>query len=115
MAVKVNELAVKKAKELINKGKVIKDEKDDWSEHQPSTDTQNQYLEEHDVKEFGHWFLGIKTDQETDNKTTYEFPYGDFQKVHRGGVIAAKVRAGQYKHKDIEDAANQLLSMIDSR
>jgi hypothetical protein len=33
-----------------------------------------------------------------DTKARYKFPYGDFEKVHRCGVLSAESRAGQYKH-----------------
>ena len=41
--------------------------------------------------------------------------YGDFEKVHRCGVLAAESRAGQYKHDDIEHAAAQLIEMVSSK
>jgi hypothetical protein len=50
-----------------------------------------------------------------DTKGHYEFPYGDFKKVHRCGLISAESRAGQYKHFDIEKAAHHLHEMIDAR
>lgn len=50
-----------------------------------------------------------------DSKSRYKFPYGDFRKVHRCGVISAESRAGQYKYVDVEAAAKQLLERIDRR
>jgi hypothetical protein len=47
-------------------------------------------------------------------KARYEFPYGDFDKVHRCGVLTAESRAGQYKHFDVERAAHHLHVMIDA-
>jgi len=40
---------------------------------------------------------------------------GDFRKVHRDGLIAAKQRAAQNDYTDIEQAADELLEMIDKR
>ncbi|WP_437284743.1 hypothetical protein [Sorangium sp. So ce406] len=37
-----------------------------------------------------------------------KFPYGDFEKLHRCGVIAAEVRAAQYEDREIEVAAAHL-------
>jgi hypothetical protein len=48
-----------------------------------------------------------------DNESRYKFPYGDFDKVHRCGVIAAEVRVGQQKYQDIEVAAAHLHGMLD--
>ena len=114
MKVKINNNAVDYARELIEHNKLEKDEKDNWSEHAPSTDDQNNFIEKKGMEEYSKWFLGINSEEDKDNKGRYEFPYGDFNKVHRGAVIAAKVRAGQYKHQEIEDAADELLKMIDT-
>jgi hypothetical protein len=43
----------------------------------------------------------------------YQFPHGDFKKVHRCAVLAADSRAGQYKHVEIELAAAHLHGMLD--
>jgi hypothetical protein len=67
-----------------------------------------------DLKSTG-WYLGINDARPKDTKGHYEFPYGDFKKVHRCGVITAESRAGQYKHFDIEKAAHHLHEMIDAR
>jgi hypothetical protein len=48
-----------------------------------------------------------------DKESHYKFPYGDFEKVHRCGVLAAEVRAGQRKYIDIENAAAHLHGMLD--
>ena len=48
-------------------------------------------------------------------KARYKFPFGDFVKVHRCGVLAAEVRAGQQKYRDIEDAAVRLRDLMDER
>ncbi|MCW2597223.1 MAG: hypothetical protein JWP39_3111, partial [Jatrophihabitans sp.] len=49
-----------------------------------------------------------------ETKSRYKFPYGDFAKVHRCGVIAAEARAGQRKYFDIERAAAHLHGMLDA-
>lgn len=114
MTVKLNRDALENAKKLIREGKFVKDEKDAWSSHAPTTDEENSFIAQHGMDAYEQWFLGKKADENTDNKTAWEFPFGDFSKVHRGGVIAAKVRAGQYHHQEIEHAANDLLQMIDT-
>ncbi|MDB5164217.1 MAG: hypothetical protein JWS12_835 [Candidatus Saccharibacteria bacterium] len=114
MAIKLNQRAYAHAKQLIQDGKAVVDERDDWSEHQPSAAKENQYLAEHGVTEFGRWYLGVDDTQDKDNKGHYKFPYGDFESVHRCGVIAAESRAGQYKYMDIEQAAAHLHGMLDA-
>jgi hypothetical protein len=113
LAVKLNKQAFEHAKQLIEKGSYVSDEKDMWSEHQPSAEEENKYIEKNGIKEYGKWHLGVDTDENEDTKRRYKFPYGDFTKVHRCGVLSAKSRAGQYKHFDIEHAAAHLHGMID--
>lgn len=75
---------------------------------------ENEYIEGHSLEEYGKWYLGIDTDEKEDTKGRYKFPYSDFAKVHRCGVIAAETRVGQYKYNDIEQAAARLHEMIDA-
>jgi hypothetical protein len=108
---RVNEGAVKKAKALIRDGRVDMDS--DWSEAQPSADDENRYRDSHSWDEYGEWFLAIDSEASEETKDRYNFPYGDFKKVHRDGVIAAKQRAAQNDHSAIEKAADELLTLID--
>lgn len=111
MTLKLNNSAVQNAKSLIKSGKIDFDS--DWSEAQPSADQENDFLDEHNWDEYGAWYLGIHTDESEQTKGRFGFPYGDFNNVHRDGVIAAKQRAAQYDYSDIEKAADELLEMID--
>jgi len=112
--VKLNGRAYSHAQELVERGDFVNDQKGMWSEHQPSTQQENRFLEKHGFAEYGKWYLGIDTEQDEDNKGHYKFPYGDFEKVHRCGVLSAESRAGQYKHEEIESAAAQLNGMLDA-
>ncbi|MEU4196822.1 hypothetical protein AB0E69_33305 [Kribbella sp. NPDC026611] len=113
MTVKLNEKAFEHAKSLIRKGQTAKDERDDWSEHAPTADEQNAYLDKHGWREYRLWFLGIDTDMNEETKGHYEFPYGDFRRVHRCGVISAESRAAQNDHADITKALEKLHEMLD--
>jgi hypothetical protein len=114
MATKLNNTGFEFAKDLIRKGRVVKDDRDAWSEHQPSAKEENKFIEEHGMAEYGKWHLGIDTEASEESKRRYKFPYGDFVDAHRCAVLSAEVRAGQYKHLDIEKAAAHLHGMIDS-
>ena len=105
MAVHLNRAAFTHAKDLIPAGHYVFDERDAWSEHQPSADKENDFIEKYGFEEYAKWHLGINDEKPKHTKGRYEFPYGDFTKVHRCGVISAESRAGQYKHLDIEGAA----------
>jgi hypothetical protein len=114
MAVKLNNSALQRAEELVNEGKFVADERDDWSEHQPSTEQENEFIRMHGFREYGKWHLGIDDAENENTKRRYKFPYGDFKKVHRCGVLSGESRAGQYKHFDIERAFAHLHGMIDA-
>jgi hypothetical protein len=111
---KLNERAYDHAKNLIADGRFVLDDRDNWRDHQPSTRDENRFIEEHGMDEYARWHLGINEDQPAENKGRYRFPYGDFEAVHRCGVLAAESRAGQYKHFDIERAAAHLHGMLDA-
>ena len=115
MAVKLNHSGFNHAKQLVTDGKVVIDDRDAWSEHQPSTEEENEFIEKHGFFEYGRWHLGIDDEEDENTKGRYKFPYGDFEKIHRCAVLSAESRAGQYKHFDIENAAAHLHEMIDAR
>jgi hypothetical protein len=111
--VRLNQRAFDHAKGLIADGKAVIDDRDAWSEHQPTAQQENDVIREHGWDEYARWYLGINEEASEKTKERYEFPYGDFKKVHRCGVISAESRAAQYKHPDIESAAAHLHGMLD--
>jgi hypothetical protein len=113
MTVRLNEDALALARRLVNGDDVVRDERDDWSEHAPSTDDENAFIEKHGMAEFAKWHLGEDTDETEGTKGRLKFPYGDFRKVHRCAVISGESRAGQYDHSAIEKALRELLALID--
>jgi hypothetical protein len=113
MTVKLHRSAYSHARRLVEQGKVVRDERDDWSEHAPSTDEQNRYLDKHGFDEYGEWFLGVDDEKSEGTKGEFSFPFGDFSKVHRCAVISLESRAAQNDHDDIAKAAKSLLELID--
>jgi hypothetical protein len=113
MAVTLNRRAFDHAKALISEGQFVFDVRDAWSEDRPSAEEENEFLRRRGFAEYGKWYLGINDERPEDTKGHYEFPYGNFEKVHRCGVLAAEARAGQYNHLDIENAAAHLHGMIE--
>jgi hypothetical protein len=112
MAAKLNGRAFQHAQNLIKERRCVLDERDDWSEHQPSAGQENRFIQDHGWEEYQNWYLAVDDEQDEDTKARYEFPYGDFENVHRCGVISAESRAGQYRHREVEEAARHLLSML---
>jgi hypothetical protein len=115
MAVRLNQPAYTYARSRVKAGLVVRDERDAWSEHQPTAKEENDFIEAHGFEAYGKWHLGVDEDQPKDTKKRYKFPFGDFKKVHRCAVISAESRAGQYKHLDIENAAARLHGAIDGK
>jgi len=114
MAVTLNREGFEYAQGLINDRRVVLDGRDAWSEDQPSADDENRFIEKHGWTEYGKWHLGIADEAKPETKARYEFPYGDFEKVHRCAILSAESRAGQYDHEDIENAASHLYDMLET-
>ncbi|HET7830092.1 MAG TPA: hypothetical protein VFL03_11070 [Candidatus Limnocylindrales bacterium] len=112
--VRLNEAAYAYARRLIAEGRVVIDDRDDWSEHQPTARDENDFVQDHGWTAYARWYLAVNDDAATQAKERYGFPYGDFEKVHRCGVLAAESRAAQYEHADIETAAAHLHGMLDA-
>lgn len=115
MTMQLNNTALAHARGLLRRGEFTDDERDDWSEHAPTTDEENDFIAEHDLAEYAKWHLGEDTDMGEDTKGRYHFPYGDFRKLHRCAVISGESRAGQYKHETIEKSLKELLDAIDHK
>ena len=113
MATRLNRKALDNARALVKKGKVERDIRDDWSEHAPSTDEENSFIDKHGFEEYSKWHLGIDREQSDGTKGSVSFPFGDFKKVHRCAIISLESRAAQYDHEDIAKAAKDLLEQID--
>ena len=109
----LNKDAVKHAQKLIDEGKVDLDTA--WSEEKPSAADGNAEIERHGYAAYGLWFLAVEPDASEDTKERYHFPYGDFSKVSRQGLIHAEQRAAQNDHDDVAKAAKQLLEHLDAQ
>src|SRR3977135_3511294 len=59
MAVTLNRRAFEHAKKLIGEGKFVFDERDAWSEHQPSTKEENELIRLHGLPESGRGGVGV--------------------------------------------------------
>ena len=109
---RVNRDGVRKARELIDAGKVDVDT--EWSEAAPSADDENAEIDKHGYEGYGAWHLAIDPDANEGTKKRYAFPYGDFSRVNRAALIHGKQRAAQNDHAEIEQAADDLLQHLDA-
>jgi hypothetical protein len=109
----VNERAVARAKRLIESRQYVLDS--EWGEVQPRADAQNRFLESHSWEEYGEWHLGLTEGAPDETKARYAFVYGDLRRLHRTGLIACHYRAAEWRHKEIELAAHDLLQVLDAK
>ena len=86
----------------------------DWGEVQPRAEDQNAFLASHSWEEYARWHLGLTEGAEDETKARYAFVFGDFRRIHRSGVIACHYRAAEWRHKEVELAAHDLLQLLDT-
>jgi hypothetical protein len=107
----VNEAGVAQARRLIDARQYVL--RSTWGDVQPGADDENAYLESHSWDDYAAWHLAL-TDGATDGtKARCGFVYGDFRRLHRSALIACQFRAAEWRHKDIELAAHDLLQHLD--
>jgi hypothetical protein len=107
----VNERAVAHARRLIDARQYVLDS--DWGEVQPRAKEENAFLSSHSWDEYAQWHLGLTEGASDDTKSRYAFVYGDFRRIHRTGLIACHYRAAEWRHKEIELTAHDLLQHLD--
>jgi hypothetical protein len=108
----VNPKAVARAEQLIDARQYVLES--DWGTSQPKAAEQNAYLENHSWEQYEAWHLGLTDGASAETKARYAFVYGDFRRLHRTGLIACVYRASEWRHKQIELAAHDLLQRLDA-
>ena len=107
----VNPAGIEHARQLIdNRQYVVRSQ---WNEVQPDAEAQNDYLDKHSWDEYGSWHLALTEGAGEETKARYAFPFGDFRRLHRMGLIACHYRAAEWGHKEVELAAHELLQYLD--
>jgi len=104
--------AVARARRLIEARQYVL--RSEWGEVQPRADAENAYLERHSWDKYAEWHLGLTEGVPEETKARYAFVYGDFRRLHRSGLIACLYRAAEWRHKEVERAAYDLLQVLDS-
>jgi hypothetical protein len=107
----VNREGVARTRERIEARQYVLDS--EWGEVQPSAAAENAFLESHSWEDYAGWFLGLTDGAQEETKARYAFVCGDFRRVHRSGLIACVYRAAEWRHKDVELAAHDLLQLLD--
>jgi hypothetical protein len=109
----VNEDAVRHAERLIDARQYVLRSR--WQDVQPRAREQNAFLKTHPWEEYAAWHLGLTEGADEETKARYAFVYGDFRRLHRMGLIACHYRAAEWRHKEIELAAHELLQYLDRK
>jgi hypothetical protein len=107
----VNDAAVAHARRLIRGRQYVLNS--DWGDVQPKAEDGNAFLASHSWSEYADWHLGLTEGASEETKARYAFVYGDFRRLHRTGLIACHYRAAEWRHKEIELAAHELLQLLD--
>lgn len=108
----INHAAVAQARRLIDTRQYVLNS--DWGDAQPDAAAQNAYLEKHTWAEYAAWHLGLTDGAADETKARYAFVCGDFRRLHRTALIASVYRASEWRHKEIELAAHDLLQHLDT-
>ena len=108
----VNPDAVAHARRLIDSRQYVLDS--DWGQVQPRAEAENTYLERHGWEDYARWHLGLTEGAKDGTKARYAFVYGDLRRLHRAGLIACVYRASEWRHKQVELAAHDLLQELDA-
>jgi hypothetical protein len=108
----VNKRALARARRLIEARQYVL--RSDWGEVQPRADDENAFLASHSWEDYAEWHLGLTEGAAEETKARYAFVYGDFRRLHRSGLIACHYRAAEWRHKEVELAAHELLQLLDS-
>ena len=109
----VNPAGLEHAIALIDARQYVLDSQ--WGDVQPKADQENAYLEKHSWDEYAGWFLGLTEGAKDGTKARCAFVFGDFRRIHRSGIIACHYRAAEWRHKEIELAAHDLLQRLDAK
>jgi hypothetical protein len=109
----VNDAAVEHARKLIDNRRYVLES--EWGQSQPRAPEENAFLEKHSFDEYALWHLGLTDGAKDHTKARYAFVYGDFRRIHRMGLISCVYRASEWRHKQVELAAHDLLQYLDAK
>jgi len=105
MQLTINRAAIDYAIELVEQGERARSTK--WADSQPSANKIQQYRAQHGEEALANWYLAV------DENGAYQFPVGDFRRVHESGVRAAR-RYGELNDQPaLVAAADEILDILD--
>jgi hypothetical protein len=108
----VNERSVARARQLIEARQYVL--RSEWNQVQPRAAEENAFLESHSWDEYSGSASRADGWGGGGDEGPLRLVYGDFRRVHRMGLIACHYRAAEWRHKQIELAAHELLELLDA-
>ena len=112
-ALRLNEEGYQHAVQLIAQGHIALDGRGDWGAHRPSAEAAGAFIGAHGYAAYGTWFLALNDAFAEDVRRRYAYPFGDFDAVRRSALLAARSRAREWGHAEVEAAAERLLALIE--
>jgi len=109
MTIHINRAAVEYAKQLVFEGDWALNTV--WASAQPSPAKTQQMRDQSSADDFARWYLVSDTDD--NGQTVYQFPVGDFRKIHHSAVKAARRYAELNDLPEIVSAADEILDLFD--
>ena len=109
----LNDAAMAHARKLIAGRQYVL--RSDWGEVQPSAEDENRFLERNNWDDYAAWHLGLTDGANDETKARHAFVFGDFRRIHRSAIIACHFRAAEWRHKEVELAAHELLQYLDAK
>lgn len=105
MSINVNQGAVEQALKLVADGQYALNTV--WASNEPSAEQVEAFRSSHGDAALKNWFLALDDAQQP------VLPVGDFRRVHRSGVVAAKRHGEKTGNAAIVDAADSILDLFD--
>lgn len=116
MRVTLNKKAFEFAKQLIHERKFSDNRgRADEKKAKPTSVQEDEFIKTNGWNKFELWYLGAHYDRPENKRERYEFPFGDFQLIHRSDLLAIQKRAHEHNYDDIANAAKQLVDLIDKK
>ena len=84
----------------------------DWGDAQPGAEAQNSFLERHDWADYANWHLGLTEGRRRD-EGPIRVRLRRLPPDSSTGLIACVYRASEWRHKEVELAAHDLLQFLD--
>jgi len=107
----LNPLAVQKAHQLIDHG--LFRISTPWQRIQPTPNAAQKYLTANGTEAYSAWFLAVDPSLPEDDPARYQWPIGDFNALHRSGLIAARDLAHKHQLAEIAGAVEDILFLFD--